>query len=133
MSIPAHTNGIIVGLERALKSSLQWIVCQLYANELPLHHLMQKLDGKTNGPAGFTGKIRKVLKDCEKLPVSVHFSPIPTELITGDCDDLSAEQKYLLEIHRFTSQGRVDDPVFERDPGAILDGLQQQTAYYDIM
>ena len=86
---------------------------------MPLHHLMQKLDGKTNRPAGFTGKIGKALKDCEKLPVNVHFNPIPTELITIDCDNLSTDQKYLLEIHRATSQGRVDDPVFEREPGAL--------------
>ena len=99
---------------------MQWIVCQLHANELPLRHLMQKLDGKTNEPAGFTGKIRKAFKDCEKLLINVHFNPIPTELISVDCDDLrSTDQKYLLEIHRATSQGRVDDPVFERAPGAL--------------
>ena len=80
---------------------------------------MQKLDGKTNEPAGFTGKIGKALKDCEKLPVNVHFNPIPTELITVDCDDLSTDQKYLLEIHGATSQGREDNPVFERDSGAL--------------
>ena len=80
---------------------------------------MQKFDGKTNGPAGFTGKLGKALKDCKKLPVNVHFNLIPTELITVDCDDLSTDQKYLLEIHRAASQGRVDDPVFERDPGAL--------------
>ena len=80
---------------------------------------MQKLDGKTNGPASFTGKIGKALKDCEKLPVNVHFNPIPTKLITVDCQDLSTDQKYLLEIHRATSQGRLDDPVFERDPEAL--------------
>ena len=84
-------NGVIVGLEKTLKSSLQWIGCQLHANELPLRHLMQKLDGKTNGPAGFTGKIGKALKDCEKLLVNVHFNPIPAELITVDCDDFSTD------------------------------------------
>ena len=113
------TNAVIVGLERAFKSPLQWIVCQLHTNELPLFHLMQKLDGKSNGPAGFTGKIGKALKNCEKLPVNVHFNPISTELITVDCDDLSTDQKYLLEIQRATSKGQVDDPVFERDPEAL--------------
>ena len=57
-------NGVIVTLERALSRSLQWIVCQLQENELPLRHLMQKLDGKASGPAGFTGEIGKALKDC---------------------------------------------------------------------
>ena len=47
------------------------------------------------------------------------FNPTPTELITVDCDDLSTDQKYLLKICKATSQDRVDDPVFERDPGAL--------------
>ena len=129
------TNGVIVGLARALKSPLQWIVCQLHANELPLRHLIQKLYDKTNGPAGFTGKIGKALKDCEKLPVNVHFNPFPTELVTVDCNNLRTDQKYLLEIHRATSQGRVDDLVFDvtQELLTILVGLQQQTEYYDVM
>ena len=41
--------GIITLLESKLNRSLHWFVCQLHANELPLHHMIQKLDGKTKG------------------------------------------------------------------------------------
>ena len=112
-------NGVIVALERALSRRLQWIVCQLHGNELPLRHLMQKLDGKTSGPTGFTEEIGKALKDFEKLAVNIHFTPITTEFTNIDCNDLSTDQKYLLEIHRAVSQGVVDDPVFKRDPGTL--------------
>ena len=63
--ITGTKNGVIVALERALSRPLQWIVCQLHGNELPLRYLMQKLDGKTSGPTGFTEEIGKALKDCE--------------------------------------------------------------------
>ena len=129
------TNGVIVGLERALKSPLQWIVCQLQANELPLRHLMQKLNGKTNGPAGFTGKIGKALKDCEKLPVNVHFNPIPTELITVDCDDLSTTKNICLKYTELHRKGgwMIQSLDVTQELLTILGGLQQQTEYYDFM
>ena len=80
---------------------------------------MQKLDGITSEPTGFTGDIGKVLKDCEKLDVNIHFTPITIEFINIDCSDLRNDQKYLLEIHRAVLQGVVNDPVFKRDPGAL--------------
>ena len=80
---------------------------------------MQKLDGKTSGPTGFTGEIGKALKNCEKLAVNIHFTPITTEFINIDCRDLSTNQKYLLEIHTAVSQRVVHDPVFKLDPGAL--------------
>ena len=42
-----------------------------------------------------------------------------TESITVDCKDLSTDQMYFLEIHRAVSQDTVDDPVYNRDPGAL--------------
>ncbi|KAF2886685.1 hypothetical protein ILUMI_19488 [Ignelater luminosus] len=44
-----------------------WLICLLDTNELPLCHLMQHLDEKTNDPKGFTGVIEKSLETCEKL------------------------------------------------------------------
>lgn len=37
--------GIIRLLETELKRPLQWFICQIHANELPLRHLMVQLDG----------------------------------------------------------------------------------------
>ncbi|KAK0066937.1 hypothetical protein Bpfe_003672 [Biomphalaria pfeifferi] len=92
---------IIRLLEVALDTPLQWFVCQLHANELPLRHLFEHLDGPTNGPKGFSGPIGKSLVDCEKLPV-VKYKPINCVLPSGlNSDDLSTDQKYLFDVHRY--------------------------------
>ena len=57
--------GIIRLLEVSLHRPLQWFVCQLHGNKLPLRHLFQYLDGPTNGPKGFAGTIGKSLHNCE--------------------------------------------------------------------
>lgn len=38
-------SGVIVLLEKYLQNPIQWLICQLYANELPLRHLFQHFDG----------------------------------------------------------------------------------------
>ena len=68
---------------------------QLHANELPLKHLIIKLDGKTTGHLEFTGNISKQLKDYEQLPI-VQFELIDAESLPIDTHDLSTDQKYLL-------------------------------------
>jgi hypothetical protein len=45
-----NVGGIIVLIEKELQKPLQWLVCQLHANELPLRHLIKHLDGETCGP-----------------------------------------------------------------------------------
>ena len=37
-------------IELKLNKPVHWFRCQLHANELPLRHLFQTLDGKTTGP-----------------------------------------------------------------------------------
>ena len=53
--------GVIRLLEEKYKKPLQWLVCLLHANELPLRHLLQHLDGSTSGPRAFSGPIGKAL------------------------------------------------------------------------
>ncbi|KAI6651413.1 hypothetical protein LOD99_5220 [Oopsacas minuta] len=55
-------NGSIVNLERMLGRELQWAVCLLHTNELPLRHLFEYFDGKTSVPNSFSGPINKSLK-----------------------------------------------------------------------
>ena len=51
-------NGVISQLELFLGRPVQWLICLLHTNELPLCHLIQHLDGKTNHPTGFN--VRKL-------------------------------------------------------------------------
>ncbi|GBM74825.1 hypothetical protein AVEN_254950-1 [Araneus ventricosus] len=85
-------------MELILNRLLQWFVCQLHANELPLRHLFVHVGGTTTGPRSLTGEIRKSLPGCEKLPV---VSSTLIEYTLGevtDKNDLSTDQLRLMEI-----------------------------------
>lgn len=92
-------NGVIRQLEVGLNRPLQWLICMLHLNELPLRHVFSSIDGKTSGPTGFKGPIGSLLNfDPCSSPI------VPFEAITGsvrDIDDqikkdLSQDQIYLL-------------------------------------
>ena len=69
----AANSSLIGGVIRLIESHrslpLQWFVCMLHANELPLRHLFGSLDGATSGSVAFSGPIGKALATCEKLPI----------------------------------------------------------------
>ena len=60
-------SGAIRLLEERLRKPMQWLVCQLHANELLLRHLFQHRDGKTSGPNAFTGRIGKALQSARRI------------------------------------------------------------------
>jgi len=89
--------GIIHLLELELGRTLQCLVCLLHANELPLSHLLQKLDGVTHGPMPFSGPTGKAIQAWENMPV-VPFLPI--SLDNFPCID-SADQSTHTYTHPF--------------------------------
>ncbi|GBM47640.1 hypothetical protein AVEN_120082-1 [Araneus ventricosus] len=62
-------------MELILNLPIQWLVCQLHPNELPLRHLFAHVDRTTTGPRSLTSEIRKSLVGCKKLRV-VSSTPI---------------------------------------------------------
>ena len=73
-------NGAIVRVERDLEKNIQWLICILHMNELPLRHLFTAMDGghDTTAPKTFKGPLgQKLCGDVHQLPV-VKFQPIPT-------------------------------------------------------
>ena len=88
VNVGAH-NGVIRRLEVRIERPLQWSICLLHTNELPLRHLFQHLDGTSSGPQSFSGVIGKMLTSCEKLPI-VKFEKITSSCVfDGDWKDLS--------------------------------------------
>ena len=51
--------GAIAWVEKYLNRKTFWAICQIHTNELPLRHLIEKLDGKTLSKSGFSGPIGK--------------------------------------------------------------------------
>ena len=60
-TMTGKNSGCISSLENVLGRPLQWIVCLLHLNVLPLRHIFQELDGKTKGPDSFSGTISRQL------------------------------------------------------------------------
>ena len=112
--------GVIVLLEKHCRTPLHWFVCQLHANELPLRHLIKRLDGDTDSGTGFKGPIGRQLPGCELLPV-VEFEAIQSETIGIDTDayKLSNDQEYLLQIYRAVASGSCPENLSLKKPGNI--------------
>ncbi|CAG9794368.1 unnamed protein product [Diatraea saccharalis] len=111
-------NGVIVLLEKHLKRPLQWFVCLLHANELPLRHLFSGLDGTTTGPNTFSGRLGKQLDKCLDLKI-VAFEPISTKLPDLNIELLSTDQKYLYQMCCAISSGTVSPNLANKDPGKL--------------
>lgn len=110
-------NGIIRSIETCLQRPLQWLICLLHLNELPLRHLLQRLDGPTTGPNAFKGPIGRGLKNSTKLPLA-KFKKIPCKLPTLP-NDISTDQKYLYNICTAISTGKCSDRLAQMHPGNI--------------
>lgn len=113
-----NIGGVICSLEKQFERHLHWIVCQLHSNELPLRHLIEKLDGTTSGPRGFSGAIGKNLTSCDQLPV-INYKPIKCELPEVDREQLSTDQKYLFDVTTSVSTGEFPASLASKNPGKL--------------
>ena len=92
------TRGCIASLEPLLQRPLQWIICLLHCNELPLWHVFKALNGTTKSPDSFAGVIGShlngIVSDWEvanfELIWNQNFPLVPSSVI----DELSADQYY---------------------------------------
>ena len=57
--------GIIRLIEQKEKRAMQWAICLLHMNELPLRHLVKRIGGYTSGPKSFVGPLGKQLANVE--------------------------------------------------------------------
>ena len=68
--------GTFFHLEKFLAHNYNWVVCQIHSNELPIIHLIKKVDGPTSSNEGFTGEFPLLLHSVEKMEYYEDFSPI---------------------------------------------------------
>lgn len=120
-------NGVNRKLEMHIGRPLQWFICMLHANELPLRHLMKHLGGETTGPSGFSGEIGKALPSCEFIPVT-EFQKITTELPEIDLQMLSTDQKYLYNMSLSISRGNISEDLANTKPGKMAHSRWLTTA-----
>nr|CAH7728928.1 unnamed protein product [Callosobruchus chinensis] len=111
-------NGAIRYLELQIKKPLQWLICQIHSNELPLRHLFEHLDGRTTGPTQHLGPLGKMLENCETRPV-VNFVPVVGFLPEVNLDDLSTDQQYLYKMCQVVSCGYCQPNLANLQPGKL--------------
>jgi hypothetical protein len=117
-----YSSGLCACLEKRLGRKLHMVGCMLHTNELPLRHLITKLDGKTLSGNRFSGPIGQQLgQDLYKsdpvdfLPVSTTVVRPPDEIVR----DLSNDQRLLLEYLLGISSGEIDENYIKRKPGPV--------------
>ena len=81
-----------------------------HANELPLGHILAKLDGKTVGPRSYAW-----LATCENLSI-VKFEPTANLKLDIEPSDLSTDQMSLYETWWIVSGGIVPESLAKRHP-----------------
>lgn len=111
-------NGVIRCIEEYFGRPLQWIICQLHGNELPLRHVILKFDGPTSGAKKFSGVLGKQLDIVLTLTVS-RFKKIEVDLPEMDSALLSTDQRYMLDMARAISSGHCSEDLALRDPGEV--------------
>ena len=116
--------GTITHLESLLGHKCHWSVCMLHTNELPLRHLIEKLDGKTCSNNGFTGPICKMLCKVTDLEINPEFEaisggeeliPLPDEIVAGLSTDSLICYKYVKAI----KSGILSNNLTQLKPGPI--------------
>lgn len=117
-------NGAIALLEKRIGRPLQWVICMLHLNELPLRHLFKHLDGATTGPNTYKGPIGSaIVNDLRFLPVisfkkvSGRVLKLPAHVISG----FTGDQKYFYELCRAVQKGVVSPSLETRSPGKICE------------
>lgn len=114
--------GIIRKIEENVGHAVQWVICMLHTNELPLRHYFSLLDGNTTGPNSFKGPIGQIIIYPEllrSLPV-VDFEKIPSpELPELDAAALSKDQQYLYLMCKAVSTGNKQSQIFVRKPARV--------------
>ena len=123
-SMTGNFNGFIQNLKELLNKPLQWVICLLHTNELPLRHIFIHLDGTTNSPATFKGPIGKKLSGvASDWPIAQfksipnpHFLEVPPQVL----DDLSRDQYYSYRICKAVMAGSVESDLQYLEIGPIV-------------
>lgn len=117
-----HANGIIRMLEVHLEHPVQWIVCLLHTNELPLRKLFLHVDGVTTGPSSYSGPLGKLFVQkghLNQLPV-VPFLPVKCRMLPDiDREVLSKDQQHLYDLAQAIERGKVPTNVSNRILGTV--------------
>ena len=125
--------GIMHWIEVMLGRKLNWLVCALHTNELPLRHLITALDGKTLSNNKWAGDIGKMLDTATELEINPTFIklsigqpliPLSDSIIM----DLSTDQAYGYRITQSIRTGELSSNLALLEIGPVCHSRWLTTA-----
>ena len=116
--------GSMAHLETLLGHKCHRKVCMLHTNELPLRHLITKLDGATSSGSGFTGTVGKMLPNVEKMELNTEFEALTEgealpELPKNVLDNMSTDQKVAYSLCQAVKRGELSSNLTDIQIGPI--------------
>ena len=107
-----------------LGRKLNWLVCNLHTNELPLRHLITTLDGKTFSNNKWAGTIGKMLDSATDLEINPSFEKIQLGddliyLTNEVLEDLSTDQAYGYKITEAIRSGQIQKDLALLEIGPV--------------
>ena len=123
---------VITCMEIHLGRPLLLDSCLLHAIEKPLHHLIEHLDGPTDGPNSWSGPIgKKITGNVQNLPIAKfkiinnpNFPHCPPEVI----NKLNTDQRYMYKICKVIITGVVPEGFGDQRPGNMCHSRWLTTA-----
>lgn len=123
-TMTGYENGAIRNIELLLGKPLQWSICMLHLNELPLRHMFIDIDGTTTGPDSFSGPIGKELNgNVSDWDIYNNFKAIPgfnIDMPQEIINDLSTDQYYAYKMSKAVSSGNVDQELELLEVGPLV-------------
>ncbi|XP_036340639.1 uncharacterized protein LOC118750006 [Rhagoletis pomonella] len=113
--------GVNAQMERYLQRPLQWNVCLLHFNELPLKKLLTHYIGKQKGPGVWPGVLGSEIMTCTKYPVVSGFEAIAMGVIPENIGswELRNDQRYLFDMVLAVNNGECDEYLASKSPGPV--------------
>lgn len=116
--------GVMHWVEIKLDRKLNWLVCALHTNELPLRHLITALDGKTLSNNKWAGDIGKMLDTATELEINPSFTKLSVgepliPLTESVIMDLSTDQAYGYRITQAIRTGEISSNIALLEIGPV--------------
>lgn len=120
-------------LEKMLNRRLFWGICNLHTNELPLRHLIAKLDGPTSSDKGFTGPVCSLLSKVNEMEFDPQFRSLPGNesllyIPENVVNSMSTDQQTCYKLIEAVKSGNLPQAMREMQCGPLCHARWLTTA-----
>ncbi len=125
--------GVIAWYEKLMGRRVYWVICTIHCNELPLRHLIHKMDGPTKGKDGLSGPMGKLLPNVNTMKRNFHFKAIPgledlREIPSNVVEKMSNDDSLFYQLGLAIRSGVLSKELENRKVGTLVHSQWLTTA-----